>query len=75
METDELSLQPILDSLSLLTEDVSAIKEEVTEDPRFFLTTPFEEYTVTEGLILAVLLCLFVSALVRIIKEGFYWLL
>lgn len=75
METDELSLQPILDSLSLLTEDVSVIKEEITEDPRLFLTTPFEEYTVTEGLILAVLLCLFVSALVRIIKEGFYWLL
>lgn len=42
---------------------------------RPFLSTPFEEYTVTEGLLLAILLCLFVSAVVKIIKEGFYWLL
>lgn len=45
------------------------------DDPRPFLTTPFDDYTVTEGLLLAVLLCLFFSVIVKILKEGFYWLL
>lgn len=67
METNE--------SLSQVPEEVTGELVELTEDPRPFLTTPFAEYTVTEGLLLAVFLCLFFSALVRIIKEGFYWLL
>ena len=47
----------------------------VQDDPRPFLTTPFEEYTVTEGLLLTLVLCAFISAVVKILKEGFYWLL
>lgn len=47
----------------------------LVEDSRPFLTTPFEEYTVTEGLLLVIVLCLFASAVVKLLKEGFYWLL
>ena len=45
------------------------------EAPRPFLTTPFEDYSVTEGLLFVLALCAFFSVLARIIKEGFYWLL
>lgn len=64
------------ESLESVPEDTTGeLTVQIVEDPRPFLSTPFEEYTVTEGLLLAVLLCLFISALVKIIKEGFYWLL
>ena len=39
------------------------------------LETPFEEYTVTEGLLLLLLLLLVVSWCVKMIKGGFSWLL
>lgn len=39
-----------------------------------FLVTPFTDYTVTEGLLLALLLCMVVSAVIKLLKEGFYWL-
>ncbi len=38
------------------------------------LTTPFEDYTVTEGLLLLLLLSVFVSACVKLLKGGFAWL-
>ena len=38
------------------------------------LTTPFEEYTVTEALLLLILLALFVSACARLLRGGFTWL-
>lgn len=60
---------------SQVPEELTGEPVELTEEPRLFLTTPFEEYTVTEGLLLTLLLCLFISALVKIVKEGFYWLL
>ena len=47
----------------------------VEPDPRPFLETPFEDYTVTEGLLLALLLGLFLSCVIKIIKGGFYWLM
>ena len=40
------------------------VAEEVVEVPRFFLTTPFTDYTVTEGLLLLLLLCGFVWLIV-----------
>ena len=52
------------------TEEVVGEPVTLAEDPRPFLSTPFEEYTVTEGLLLAILLCLFVSAVVKIIKSN-----
>ena len=38
------------------------------------LTTPFEEYTVSEALMLLLLLCAFVSACARMLRGGFSWL-
>ena len=39
------------------------------------LETPFAEYTVTEGLLLLLLVLVIVSWCVRMIKGGFAWLL
>lgn len=38
------------------------------------LTTSFQDYTVTEGLLLLILLAAFAAACVRILKGGFSWL-
>ena len=38
------------------------------------LTTPFADYTVTEALLLLILLALFVSACARLLRGGFTWL-
>ena len=38
------------------------------------LTTSFRDYTVTEGLLLIILLAAFAAACVRILKGGFSWL-
>lgn len=38
------------------------------------LTTPFEDYTVTEGLLLLLFLSVFVTACVKMLKGGFAWL-
>lgn len=38
------------------------------------LTTPFEDYTVTEGLLLLLLLSVFAAACVKMLKGGFAWL-
>ena len=49
---------------------------EVMEVPeRDFLTTPLDDYTVTEGLLLLIVLILFFSKLSKALKEGFYWLM
>lgn len=42
---------------------------------RPFLTTPLNEYTVTEGLLLLIFLVLVLKILIEILKGGFYWLL
>ena len=44
------------------------------EAVRLFLTTAFTDYTDTEGLLLALLLCVFAAAVIKLLKEGFYWL-
>lgn len=38
------------------------------------LTTPFEDYTVTEGLLLLALVLAVISLCIRMLKEGFSWL-
>lgn len=38
------------------------------------LTTSFQDYTVTEGLLLIILLAAFAAACIRILKGGFSWL-
>ena len=47
---------------------------EVVEVERPFLTTSFEDYTVTEGLLLMILLLAVVVICVKLVKGGFYWL-
>lgn len=51
--------------------DVDGIQE-VVDHP--LMTTSFQEYTVTEGLLLLLLLSLFVAACAKMLKEGFSWL-
>lgn len=43
-------------------------------DTRPFLTTPFEDYTVTEGLLLSILLVIVVSLVLKQVKGAFSWL-
>ncbi|MCD8017395.1 MAG: hypothetical protein LUE97_06325 [Oscillospiraceae bacterium] len=58
-----------------LTEEASTEETtETTEDAHLFLETPFSDYTVTEGLLLIIVLLVFLSAIVKLLKEGFYWL-
>lgn len=45
---------------------------EVLERP--FLTTSFEDYSVTEGLLLLIVLILVIRVFANIIKGGFSWL-
>lgn len=51
--------------------DVDGIQR-VVDHP--LMTTSFQEYTVTEGLLLLLLLSLFVAACAKMLKEGFSWL-
>lgn len=75
METETIDF--IVTTLETLLDDVDEVQEQiqVIDEPRPFLTTPFEDYSVTEGLLLAVLLCIFARSVIKILKEGFYWLL
>lgn len=58
---------------SSLLELVSDVRQDQLQDR--FLTKSFEDYTTVEGLLLTIILFLFLSALVRILKRGFAWLL
>ena len=52
---------------------LGSIQGDVTPHP--FLTTNFEDYTVTEGLLLLILLLFFIAGCIKLLKEGFSWLL
>lgn len=54
--------------------DTTEVVEVVVFEDRPFLTTPLNEYTVTEGLILLILLFLVGRSVMGWIKEGFFWL-
>ncbi len=41
---------------------------------RPLLTTPFEDYTVSEGLLLLLLLSAFLSVCCKLLRGGFQWL-
>lgn len=47
----------------------------VVEPDRPFLTTSLNDYSVTEGLLLCILLVLLLKWVAGVIKEEFYWLL
>lgn len=52
----------------IVTEATEAVVE-LGEAARLFMLTPFEEYTVTEGL----LLCIFVLLLILVFLELIHW--
>lgn len=58
------------------TDEILQLLETIQQDvePHPFLTTNFEDYTVTEGLLLLALLLGFISACFKMLKEGFSWL-
>ncbi len=67
----------VLDAAELTEPITQGDTQELTEAPAApenFLEKPFAEYTVTEGLLLVVVLLLVLSQLGRIVKEGFHWL-
>lgn len=43
-------------------------------DTRPLMTTPLDDYSVTEGLLLLILILLVIKWIIGIVKEGFYWL-
>lgn len=57
-----------------LMQRLAEMEQAQTAAERPLLTTPFEDYTVTEGLLLLLLLSVFVSACARVLKGGFAWL-
>lgn len=61
------------DNLSGIRQTLTEIKESV--EPHPLMDTPFEDYTVTEGLLLvAVLWFIVVSPCIKMLKGGFSWL-
>lgn len=65
----------------LANEDTSSEMGELTEtviaevvDDRLFMTTPIDEYTVSEGLLLLIFLILVLNLVIRIVKGAFWWL-
>lgn len=54
-----------------LQQTVDEIRQELDHP---LMTTSFQEYTVTEGLLLLLLLSAFVAACARMLREGFSWL-
>lgn len=57
-----------------LMQRIAEMEQAQAAAERPLLTTRFEDYTVTEGLLLLLLLSVFVSACVRMLKGGFAWL-
>lgn len=62
----------ILQGICTGMEPVESI-ESVVNHPA--LTTPFQDYTVTEGLLLLLLMCFFLKACANMIRRAFSWLL
>lgn len=53
------------------TDILAPIAETVETGARLFLTTPFEQYTVTEGFLLLLLVFAFIWLIVQFFKGGF----
>ena len=68
------------DVLSDIRDDVQGIRtylegqEAANADLHSMMTTSFTDYTVTEGLLLLILLCFFIRACAQMLKRGFSWL-
>lgn len=72
-EVEEVPPEPLEVAGTEETQQIlQEIRQEVTAHP--LLTTPFEDYTVTEGLLLLLLLAVFLSWCGKMIRSGFSWL-
>lgn len=60
-------------SASEVGETIETVYVEVVDD-RFFMTTPIDDYSVTEGLLLLILLILVLQVVIRFVKGAFWWL-
>ncbi len=69
VEADPLPLEVL--GMDKLLEHAEAIQQALD---RPLMTTSFRDYTVTEGLLLLILLAAFAAACVKILKGGFQWL-
>lgn len=56
------------------TPEIPETLEVIEDTSRPFLTTSFEDYTVTEGLLLMILLLAFLMFCIKVLKGGFSWL-
>ena len=65
---EPLEVAGTAETLQILQE----IRQELAAHP--LLTTPFTEYTVTEGLLLLLLLAVFLSWCGKLLRSGFSWL-
>lgn len=57
-----------------VVEDAETLVGEVVDLDRPFMTTAFEDYSVTEGLLLLLVLLTFLQICIKLVKEGFWWL-
>ena len=64
----------IAETTVVLDEPVEVILVDVS-DERSFMSTPLNDYTVTEGLLLLILIMMIVKLVAKAVKEGFRWLL
>lgn len=72
VEDESVSEEPAIETDSgAALELLEAVQQDVDHP---FLTTDFADYTVTEGLLLMVLLLAVISLCVKMLKEGFSWL-
>lgn len=60
-----------IDSINSTLHDTSVM---ISESRHPLLDTPFEDYTVTEGLLLFLLLAIIIGAVIKVVKECFSWL-
>ena len=72
IETDNSDSATSEESEQEYVESVQSSEYQVSLHP--FMTTDFEDYTVTEGLLLVIVLLLVVRFVANILKEGFSWL-
>lgn len=78
VELDPAALA-LLDAVKGVKTELIQISDQVAEiqlaaDGKPLLTTPFEDYSVSEGLLLLLLLSLFLSACYKILRGGLQWL-
>lgn len=73
--TDTSRIEEYLDGIETDTgkiEEHTGAVVQILDHPA--LTTPFEEYTVTEALLLLLLVYLFITSCFRMLRGGFSWL-